>query len=141
VLPFKRHPRNGHSTTKIVALICLPAITRRFRRGPNRRLPPTRPNAALDHGTAVSHDAEDRPDVAAVERRLLAPCYIESGWPVVLAPVAAEARRRFDAGELRDEEFYCSDVALAGIRNWSRAATEYVRPDRATSARKASAKH
>ncbi len=38
-----------------------------------------------------------------------------SGWPRVLKPFAAEARRRNDAGELGDEEMYPCDAAWAGI--------------------------
>ncbi len=77
--------------------------------------PGLHPDAALNHGTAVSSKAEDCPEIRAVEPRLLAPSYVESGWPVVLAPVADEARRRSGAGELRDEEFYCSEAVIAGM--------------------------
>jgi hypothetical protein len=38
-----------------------------------------------------------------------------SGWPRVLKRFAAEAWRRNDAGELRDEEMYPSDAAWSGI--------------------------
>ena len=39
----------------------------------------------------------------------------ESGWPRVLRPFASEAWRRADAGELADDELYCSDAQWAGI--------------------------
>jgi hypothetical protein len=39
----------------------------------------------------------------------------DSGWPRVLKRFAAEAWRRSDAGELRDEEMYPSDAAWSGI--------------------------
>ena len=39
----------------------------------------------------------------------------DSGWPRALKPFAAEAWRRAEAGELADEELYCSDAAWAGL--------------------------
>ena len=39
----------------------------------------------------------------------------DSGWPGSLRAYAAEAWRRSDLGELRDEEMYCSDAAWAGL--------------------------
>jgi hypothetical protein len=40
---------------------------------------------------------------------------IESGWPRVLKPFAAEAWRRADAGELSEEELYPSDAQWSGL--------------------------
>lgn len=74
------------------------------------------PDEAADHGTELSDECEDLPQIRAVEPRLLAPYYVQSGWPLVLAPVADEAWRRFEAGELNDEEFYCSAAQIAGMR-------------------------
>lgn len=39
----------------------------------------------------------------------------ESGWPRVLKCFAAEAWRRFEAGELADEELYTTDSAWSGL--------------------------
>jgi hypothetical protein len=39
----------------------------------------------------------------------------ESGWPRVLKRFAAEAWRRTEAGELADEELYCSDAQWCGL--------------------------
>ena len=39
----------------------------------------------------------------------------ESGWPRVLKRFAAEAWRRAEAGELADEELYCSDAQWCGL--------------------------
>jgi hypothetical protein len=39
----------------------------------------------------------------------------DSGWPRVLKRFAAEAWRRAEAGELADEELYCSDAAWCGL--------------------------
>lgn len=73
------------------------------------------PDSALDHGTVTSTRAEDYSIVSRADARLLAPYYERSGWPVVLAPIAREAWRRFEAGELEDDEFYCCDAQMAGI--------------------------
>jgi hypothetical protein len=40
----------------------------------------------------------------------------DSGWPDVLERVAKEAWRRYKANELRDDEFYCSEAVIAGMR-------------------------
>ena len=39
----------------------------------------------------------------------------DSGWPRVLKRFAAEAWRRAEAGELSDQELYCSDAAWSGL--------------------------
>lgn len=73
------------------------------------------PDSALDHGKAVSKVIEDYPLTSSRDPRLLAPYYERSGWPVILAPIAAEAWRRYEAEELRDDEFYCSEAQMAGM--------------------------
>jgi DNA (cytosine-5)-methyltransferase 1 len=74
------------------------------------------PDAALDHGEKTSRvSAEDYPPVSKLEPRLLAPYYERSGWPVVLAPIAREAWRRYRESKLTDEEFYCSEAQRAGM--------------------------
>jgi DNA (cytosine-5)-methyltransferase 1 len=77
--------------------------------------PGLHPDSALEHGTELSNTAEDFPEIRKVEPRLLAPFFVDSGWPVVLAPVAAEAWRRYEAGDLKDDEFYCSEAVVAGM--------------------------
>jgi DNA (cytosine-5)-methyltransferase 1 len=88
------------------------------------------PDSALEHGNEVSDAAYNCPEISAIEPRLLAPCYIRSGWPVVLAPVAKEAWRRYDANVLRDEEFYCSEAVIAGMRSRGFELCEKVRSER-----------
>jgi len=73
------------------------------------------PDSATDHGTEVSNDIEGVPEISRVEQRLQAPYYVQSGWPVLLTPIAKEARRRYEAGELKYNEFYCSEAVIAGI--------------------------
>lgn len=73
------------------------------------------PDGASEHGTRVMHHLEDYPAVRRVEPRLLGPYYEQSGWPVVLAPLAKEARRRYKNGALKEHEFYCADAQIAGM--------------------------
>lgn len=72
------------------------------------------PDGALDHGEVVIESLDDPAAERAPDKRLSVPYYERSGWPVVLAPIAAEAARRFEAGELDDHEFYCSEANIAG---------------------------
>jgi DNA (cytosine-5)-methyltransferase 1 len=72
------------------------------------------PDSALEHGTKILDDAEDYPAVYEIEPRLINPYYEQSGWPVFLENLGNEAWRRFDLGQLEDEEFYCSDAQMAG---------------------------
>ena len=93
------------------------------------------PDAALDHGERISRKpSADYAPIRLLEPRLLAPYYERSGWPVVLAPVAREAWRRFRAGLLKDEEFYCSEAQMAGICHRSPELAEEVRQARAEGA-------
>lgn len=74
------------------------------------------PDAALDHGDRITRKPQhDYPLVRELEPRLLAPYHERSGWPVVLAPIAREAWRRYRADELTEDEFYCSEAQMAGI--------------------------
>ena len=77
--------------------------------------PGLHPDGALDHGRQVSNDAVIHAKARNVEPRLVTPFYAESGWPVVLTPVAKEARRRYEADELMGDEFYCSEAVVAGM--------------------------
>jgi DNA (cytosine-5)-methyltransferase 1 len=92
--------------------------------------PGLHPDGALEHGSELSHDVDPYPEIANLEPRLLAPFFVNSGWPVVLAPVAAEARRRYEAEVLKDEEFYCSEAVIAGICHRSPELGEEVRRER-----------
>ena len=72
------------------------------------------PDGALEHGKEVSNDTEDYAVASAGDPRLVNPCYVQSGWPVVLERIAKEAWRRYEGGLLADEELYCSDAQMAG---------------------------
>ena len=70
--------------------------------------PHLHPDAALDNGKVVSRGTK-RCVSFVVE-----PVYIRSGWPVELIPIALEARRRFDAKLLSENEYYFSAAVVAG---------------------------
>jgi DNA (cytosine-5)-methyltransferase 1 len=89
------------------------------------------PDAALDHGERISRKPqEDYALVRQLDPRLLAPFYERSGWPVVLAPIAREAWRRYRSGKLADEEFYCSEAQMAGMCHRSPQLAEEVKKGR-----------
>lgn len=73
------------------------------------------PDGALDRGK-VSYDEDDHPALNKFDPRLLAPYYQTSGWPVILVPIAKEAWRRYDNGELSDDEFYRCDALIQGMQ-------------------------
>jgi DNA (cytosine-5)-methyltransferase 1 len=54
--------------------------------------------------------------LAKKNSKLMRPIFERSGWPVILAPFASEARRRFEKGDLTSEEYYCSDILMAGYK-------------------------
>lgn len=70
--------------------------------------PNLHPDAAMENGKEVSRGT--RRGVSFV----VEPVYVRSGWPVELIPVAQEARRRFDAELLSEDEYYCSAAVMAG---------------------------
>ena len=78
--------------------------------------PGLHPDGALEHGTRTSRQATNDPGFPKVDPRLMAPYYVQSGWPVALELVTREARRRYEGGDLSVDEFYCSDAAIAGLR-------------------------
>jgi DNA (cytosine-5)-methyltransferase 1 len=91
--------------------------------------PGLHPDGALEHGSELSYETDVFPEISKIEARLLAPYYIESGWPV-LASVAKEARRRYEADALEDKEFYCSEAVIAGICYRSPELADEVRKER-----------
>lgn len=77
--------------------------------------PGLHPDSALQNGSEVSQYAQAALNLRKAETRLLAPYYVQSGWPVALAAVAKDAWRRFDANEIEDQELYCTEAVIAGI--------------------------
>jgi DNA (cytosine-5)-methyltransferase 1 len=88
------------------------------------------PDSALEHGRELSNEVHDFPEIRKIEPRLLSPYYVQSGWPVILAPVAEEAWRRYEADALNDEEFYCSEAVIAGMCSRSAELAEEVSRER-----------
>ena len=71
------------------------------------------PDEATFHGTEISY-ADNGPDrFRLIEPRLIVPFYVRSGWPLVLAPLAAEAWRRDELGMMADDELYCYELVKA----------------------------
>lgn len=79
--------------------------------------PELHPDAALEHGARTSSTSLDVPDARRIEPRLLAPVYVQSGWPVALTPVVREAWRRYRSGEISECDFYSDAAAAAGMRH------------------------
>jgi len=96
------------------------------------------PDSTLEHGRELSNEVAGFTEIKKIEPRLLSPYYVQSGWPVVLAPVAEEAWRRYEADALNDEEFYCSEAVIAGMCSRSGELAEEVRREREECASKSS---
>lgn len=92
--------------------------------------PGLHPDGAIDHGKEHSSEVTNHLQDRAVEPFLLAPCYVKSGWPVVLAPIAKEAWRRYETDELKNDEFYCSDAVIAGMVHRNPALVTEVKGER-----------
>jgi DNA (cytosine-5)-methyltransferase 1 len=73
------------------------------------------PDEATDHGEEISTEDLGPDRFRLIEPRLIAPFYVQSGWPVVLAPLAEEAWFRFEQGHLEEDEFYCYELVKIGI--------------------------
>jgi DNA (cytosine-5)-methyltransferase 1 len=78
--------------------------------------PELHPDAALEHGAEQSQTALLLPEARSIEPRLVAPIYMQSGWPVALKRIVREARRRYQSGELAERDFYSDAAAGAGMR-------------------------
>jgi DNA (cytosine-5)-methyltransferase 1 len=77
--------------------------------------PGLHPDDCEDHGNDISHDQEGPERFQLVEPRLIAPFHVKSGWPVLIAPIATEAHRRYAEGLMTEEELYPSDAQCAGM--------------------------
>ena len=132
VVPFLGEPIPPNEETaiaRVLEMVCaaqnrsLSALsTSEFRRGwysTAYLYPGLHPDSALEHGEELSFRGDRQSKMGQIEPRLLAPYYVQSGWPVLLEPVVQEARRRYQSGKLKPDEFYCSDATFAGQRNRS----------------------
>lgn len=73
------------------------------------------PDEATYHGTEISYEDIGPDRFRLIEPRLIAPFFVRSGWPLVLAPIADEVWRRFDLGMLEEDELYCYELVKIGI--------------------------
>ena len=74
------------------------------------------PDGAAANGKRQIEGQTEMPLVSRLAPDAVTPVFAQSGWPVKLVPVAEEAFRRFDNGQLREEEFYCSEAQMAGAQ-------------------------
>lgn len=79
--------------------------------------PGLHPDGALDHGSFIEECPVAPGPISDLEPRLITPFYVASGWPVVLGPLAKEALRRHDSGEIEEAELYCMDALIAGFQS------------------------
>lgn len=77
--------------------------------------PDLHPDNALNHGSGFEQISPDQLALPGYED-LLAKRYARSGWPVALELLGHEAWRRYDAGEIYREDFYCVEAQCAGLR-------------------------
>lgn len=119
-------PSDGMEAARHLAALVLAADRRRlhataaeeFKRGwmaVGFLYPELHPDAALERGSEQSTAALPLPEALRIEPRLVAPVYVQSGWPVALKRVVREARRRYDTGELTERDYYPDAAAAAGM--------------------------
>lgn len=77
--------------------------------------PGLHPDDAADHGAERCEDPSEDHDVLRQYPELGAPYYINSGWPVALEPVVAEACRRYEQQRLDEDEMYCAAAQMASL--------------------------
>ncbi len=73
------------------------------------------PDGCDDHGEEISHVQDGPERFMKIEPRLIAPYYVNSGWPVLIAPLATEACKRYAADQMTEDEFYPADAQFAGF--------------------------
>lgn len=76
--------------------------------------PGIHPDSALDHGRDVEKVVVSYPRAPDFEK-LVAKRFARSGWPVALEALGTEAWRRYEIGQLTEEDFYCADALRAGL--------------------------
>lgn len=89
------------------------------------------PDSATDNGDRIVSQVHQSTLLTTLAPQIAVPTYECSGWPIRLVPVAREAARRFQEGQLRFDEYYCSEAQIAGwewFKNnrgnkWGRRAT------------------
>lgn len=72
------------------------------------------PDSAGDNGDRIINKVHQPTLLTTFAPEIAVPAYECSGWPIRLVPVAREAARRFQQGQLRFDEYYCSEAQIAG---------------------------
>ncbi|MGD0260293.1 MAG: DNA cytosine methyltransferase [Verrucomicrobiota bacterium] len=78
--------------------------------------PELHPDNALDHGETIEAVPPNQLTLPGFEQ-LAARRYVRSGWPVALELLGREAWRRFEAGDIGEQAFYCVEAQRAGFRH------------------------
>lgn len=73
------------------------------------------PDEAFSRGNIICIAEDTNAKNSSIEAQLINRYYEESGWPLNLVPIAEEVSRRYEIGDLSDEEFYPSEAQIAGI--------------------------
>jgi DNA (cytosine-5)-methyltransferase 1 len=76
--------------------------------------PGLHPDNALDHGDPAALWSPDETSLPGLED-FAARRFARSGWPVALELLGREAWRRYECGELSDDEFYCAAAQRSGL--------------------------
>jgi hypothetical protein len=100
------------------ALRALP--TAEFLRGWHALLflfPGLHPDNALDHGDTIEEIPTEQLGLPGFEQ-LLTRRHTRSGWPVALELIGQEAWRRYEAGQIHDNELYCVTAQRAGLSSF-----------------------
>jgi DNA (cytosine-5)-methyltransferase 1 len=92
--------------------------------------PGLHPDSAHDHGSEIQPPEEAlRRRLKRLNERLAGPHFVQSGWPTILVDIGIEAARRFTTGELRDDDYYCSAAAHAGLSSVAKSTASHKRTE------------
>jgi len=71
------------------------------------------PDSVQDNGILLVETSSSVSRVSGLLPQLAGPAYARSGWPANLVPIAEEAQRRYQRGELDLDEYYYSEAQIA----------------------------
>jgi DNA (cytosine-5)-methyltransferase 1 len=78
--------------------------------------PGLHPDNALDHGNSIEVWSAEQPALPSLEE-FVGRRFARSGWPVALELLGQEAWRRYESGELSQDEFYCLIAQRAALHH------------------------
>ncbi len=76
------------------------------------------PDAAAENGRRLGPPTADLSTLSNLQPEWTERVYLQSGWPVALVPIAAEAQRRLKQGLLSRDDYYCSAAHVSGARKF-----------------------